>query len=140
VSDKFQIQLRAPRAALALGAVLFLVPLLTPGLSYAQDLQGGADSFAKHCSGCHGPEARGGQGPSLLGPAYPHGVDDPSVTRTIRDGFPEGGMPAFGAVLSESQISGVVAFLRQKRAAAPAHPPGQPVVRGYSPSASPRAS
>jgi glucose/arabinose dehydrogenase len=133
VSDHFQIQLRAMRAALALVAVLFLVPLLTPRLSYAQDLQAGADSFARYCAGCHGPEARGGQGPSLLGPAYPHGSDDPSVTRTIRDGFAEGGMPSFGDVLSESQIGSVVAFLREKRASAPAQSTRPPVVRGYEP-------
>jgi glucose/arabinose dehydrogenase len=41
------------------------------------------------------------------------------VARTIREGYPEAGMPAFGAVLSEPQIAGLVAFLRQKRAEAP---------------------
>jgi glucose/arabinose dehydrogenase len=41
------------------------------------------------------------------------------VARTIREGYPEAGMPAFGAVLSEPQIASLVAFLRQKRAEAP---------------------
>jgi glucose/arabinose dehydrogenase len=111
-----------------LASILFL----TPGLSLAQDVQAGADSYAKHCAVCHGREARGGQGPSLLGPAYAHGVDDPRVTRTIRDGFPEGGMPAFGAVLSEPQIAAVVAFLRQKRAEAPPST-RQPIALAYQP-------
>ena len=128
VSDQFHIQPHAPRTALALGAVLFLVP----GLSCGQDAQAGADSYAKHCAVCHGREARGGQGPALLRPAYAHGVDDPSVTRIIREGFPEGGMPAFGAVLSEPQIAGVVAFLRQKRAEAPPST-RQPVPLAYQP-------
>jgi glucose/arabinose dehydrogenase len=82
-------------------------------------VQAGADSYAKHCAVCHGREARGGQGPSLVRTAYAHGVDDASVARTIREGFPEGGMPAFGAALSEPQVAGVVAFLRKKRAEAP---------------------
>ena len=105
----------AQRAALAPVAIL----LLLPAISGAQDAQTGADSYAKHCAVCHGREARGGQGPSLLRPAYAHGVDDAAVARTIREGFPEGGMPAFGAALSDPQVAGVVAFLRQKRAEAP---------------------
>jgi glucose/arabinose dehydrogenase len=129
VSNRFQLRPHAPRAAWALAAILFMVP----GLSYAQDVQAGAESFARHCAGCHGPEARGGQGPSLLGAASAHGSDDQSVTRTIREGFAEGGMPAFGDVLSEPQISNVVAFLHQLRAAAPAQPTRPPVVRGYVP-------
>jgi glucose/arabinose dehydrogenase len=106
--------------------------LLAAGLGRAQDAQAGADSYAKHCAVCHGREARGGQGPSLLTPAYAHGVDDARVTRTIRDGFPEGGMPAFGSVLAEPQIAGIVAFLRQKRAEAPPST-RQPLVQAYQP-------
>jgi glucose/arabinose dehydrogenase len=115
VSDKFHIRAHAPRAALALAAIHFLLPKF----SSAQDQQAGADTFAKHCAVCHGRQARGGQGPSLVVSAYAHGTGDPSVTQTIREGFPEAGMPAFGAVLSEPQIASVVAFLRQKRAEAP---------------------
>jgi len=92
---------------------------MRPWLCYAQDAQAGADSFAQHCVVCHGHEARGGQGPALVVPSYAHGADDRSVARTIREGYPEAGMPAFGAVLSEPQIAGLVAFLRQKRAEAP---------------------
>ena len=79
----------------------------------------GADSYAKNCAVCHGREARGGQGPSLVTAAYAHGVDDASVTRMVRDGFTDGGMPAFGGTLTEAQIAGVIAFLKQKRAEAP---------------------
>jgi glucose/arabinose dehydrogenase len=128
MSDKFRIRPQARRAVLALGAILLPVPVL----SYAQDAPAGADSYARHCAVCHGREARGGQGPSLLSKAYARGTDDASVTRTIRQGFPEGGMPAFGAVLSEAQIGSVVAFLREKRAAAPPST-RQPVAYAYQP-------
>jgi glucose/arabinose dehydrogenase len=129
VSDQFQIQPRAPHSALALGAIVFF---LVPVLSSAQDEQAGAGSYAKHCAVCHGREARGGQGPSLLRAAYARGTDDQAVTRTIREGFPEGGMPSFGAVLSEAQTASVVAFLRQKRAEAPPST-RQPVAYAYQP-------
>jgi glucose/arabinose dehydrogenase len=123
--------------------LLLVVFLLNPGLSPAQnaqagDVQSGLDIFARHCAICHGAEAQGGRGPSLLGPAYAHGIDDPSVIRTIRDGFEDGGMPAFGEVLSEPQISGVVAFLFQKRAAKPAQSTRPPVQRAYAPLGVPR--
>ena len=72
-----------------------------------------------------GAEARGGRGPSLLGPAYAHGIDDPSVTRTIRDGFEEGGMPAFGEVLSELQIAGLSHSCVRSARLRPPHPPGR---------------
>jgi glucose/arabinose dehydrogenase len=123
----------ARKGVSAPAAVILLAAWVNPALSHAQDVQGGADSFAGYCSRCHGPDAGGGQGPSLLGQAYAHGADDRSVTRTIREGFPEGGMPAFGNVLTEPQIAGVVAFLRQKRAAAPARSTRPPVQRAYAP-------
>jgi len=111
---------------------ILAVLLLLPGLSLAQNAQAGSGTYAKHCAVCHGREARGGQGPSLLGPTYAHGVDDQRVARTIRNGFTEGGMPAFGAVLSEPEITALVAFLRQKRAEAPPST-RQPVTRNYTP-------
>ncbi len=116
------------RTAGALANVLFLAPML----AFAQDIQGGADTYAKHCAVCHGREVRGGQGPSLVAAVYPHGVDDASVSRMIRDGFPDGGMPAFGSVLSGAQIADLVAFLKQKRAEAPPST-RQPVAMAYQP-------
>jgi len=133
VSEKIQIRLPAPSCFWALLADLFLVV----GLSRAQDMQTGADTYSRHCAVCHGREARGGQGPSLVSPAYAHGMDDPSVTRTIRQGFPEAGMPAFGPLLAEPQIAGLVAFLRQKRAEAPPST-RQPMTRAYEPLGVPR--
>jgi glucose/arabinose dehydrogenase len=94
--------------------------LLRPAPSQAQDAQAGTAAFGSYCAGCHGAHADGGQGPSLLvGTAYARGADDQSVTRTIREGFAEGGMPSFGAVLSDAQIGGIVAFLHQLREAPP---------------------
>jgi glucose/arabinose dehydrogenase len=100
--------------------------------AHAQDVPAAAETYAKHCAVCHGREARGGQGPSLLTAAYAHGVDDAKVTRTIRDGLADSGMPAFGAVLSDRQIAGIVAFLRQKRAEAPPST-RQPLIQAYQP-------
>jgi glucose/arabinose dehydrogenase len=113
-------------------AKLPVLPLLLLLTAFVAQAQTAADKYAKHCAVCHGREARGGQGPSLLSPVYAHGVDDPRVTRTIRDGFPDGGMPGFGSVLSEQEIAALVAWLRQKRAEAPPST-RQPLTRNYQP-------
>ena len=108
------------RAALTRIASLFVLSVFGPVPSWAQDAPVGSEIFGSYCSSCHGAQADGAQGPSLLvGAAYAHGSDDQSVTRTIREGFAEGGMPAFGAVLSDAQIGGIVAFLHQLREAPP---------------------
>jgi aldose sugar dehydrogenase len=114
--------------------ILFLVCFSVLVPSWAQDARLGSDAFGSYCSSCHGAQADGGQGPSLLvAAAYAHGSDDQSVTRTIREGFAEGGMPAFGAVLSDAQIGGIVAFLHQLREV-PAPPSTRvPVARAYAP-------
>jgi glucose/arabinose dehydrogenase len=107
-------------AILAPLGVLLMLSLLGPAWTRAQDAPAGTAAFGSYCAGCHGAHADGGQGPSLLvGAAYAHGSDDQSVTRTIREGFTEAGMPAFGAVLSDAQIGGIVAFLHQLREAPP---------------------
>ncbi len=115
-------------------AVLVCVAALFPVAAPAQDAQLGSATFASNCQACHGAHADGGQGPSLLvAAAYAHGADDASVARTIHDGFSEGGMPAFGAVLSEAQISGIVAYLHQLREAPPPPSTKPNVVLDYQP-------
>jgi len=109
-----------------------LVAMLVAASANAQDAPAGAEVYAKFCASCHGPEARGGQGPSLAASRYAHGVDDASVSRIVRQGFTEGGMPAFGDVLSDAQIGGVVAFLRGERAAPPPST-RPPITRAYEP-------
>ena len=117
-----------PLTAVVFAAALFPVP------SRAQDAQLGSATFASNCQACHGAHADGGQGPSLLvAAAYAHGSDDASVARTIHDGFSEGGMPAFGAVLSDAQIGGIVAYLHQLREAPPPPSTKPNVVLDYQP-------
>ena len=76
-----------------------------------------AATFATLCSSCHGAELQGGQGLSLIGPSYLHGIDDASVASSIREGFPAKGMPTWGSSLSEGQIRGLVGFHREQRIA-----------------------
>ncbi len=77
-----------------------------------------AHRFATTCAGCHGANLSGSAGPSLLSDNLLHGDDDQSLARSIRDGYPAGGMPAFGGALSGAETGELVAFLRERRVAA----------------------
>jgi glucose/arabinose dehydrogenase len=71
----------------------------------------GAEVYRVHCSSCHGDDARGGVGPSLIDVA-----DRLTVAQhlsVVRHG--RGGMPAWGDVLTPDEIEAVVAFERSLR-------------------------
>jgi aldose sugar dehydrogenase len=65
------------------------------------------------CAGCHGPNLVGGTAPNLLDTVWKHGGDDASILGSIRTGFPEAGMPGFGAALTEPELTAMLAHLRQ---------------------------
>ncbi|HEX9186376.1 MAG TPA: PQQ-dependent sugar dehydrogenase, partial [Vicinamibacteria bacterium] len=73
---------------------------------------------------------------SLLDDVWMHGGDDLSLARSIRDGWPEAGMPAFGGALSDEEVRALVIFIREKVDEAKravtvyAKPAGDTVVKG----------
>ncbi len=96
-----------------------LLALLGACQSYAQD------QFDQLCVGCHGNQANGGKGGSLLGPLK-HGDDHAAILRAIRDGYPELGMPTFQH-LSEGKLHILVVRILEMRADGPKPPPVQPL-------------
>ena len=74
----------------------------------------GAPVFAANCAFCHGPLARGAEGPSLI---YSELVlkdqQGALIAEFLRGGRPEKGMPAF-ATLSDEQRHDVAEFLHQQ--------------------------
>jgi glucose/arabinose dehydrogenase len=88
---------------------------------YAQDFRTGtvAERYLLLCANCHGRNLEGGgTGPSLLKDTWLHGGDDDSIARSIRNGFPDKGMPAWGAAFPEKEIRAMVIYLREARAKA----------------------
>jgi mono/diheme cytochrome c family protein len=63
------------------------------------------------CFACHGSQAGGGMGPSLVDADWLYGGTDADVFQSIHDGRPRG-MPAWGDKLSEKEIQHVIAFIR----------------------------
>lgn len=74
--------------------------------------------FDTNCSGCHGTDLTGGQGPSLVDKTWIHGSDDASIMKVIAEGVGDKGMPAFGDILTDAQRRSLVAYIREKGAGA----------------------
>jgi glucose/arabinose dehydrogenase len=70
---------------------------------------------AELCATCHGTTLSGGAGPNLLDDFWNHPSDDASLERTIRQGWPESGMPPLAGVVSDDEIKALVAYLRVQR-------------------------
>lgn len=69
---------------------------------------------AEFCFNCHGATLTGIPAPNLLDLFWNHGGRDENILTSIRDGWPESGMPAFRGVLFEEEIQGMLRYLRRQ--------------------------
>jgi aldose sugar dehydrogenase len=75
--------------------------------------------YAETCANCHGPNLQGAQFSSLIDADWKFGSDDASLTKSIREGHPQQGMPPMGGgTLNEHEIRGLVIFIREAGAKA----------------------
>lgn len=72
--------------------------------------------YAELCASCHGANLEGAQAPSMLDDVWTAGGDDESLAKSIRNGFPEKGMPTWSAALPEKEIRAFVIYIREQRA------------------------
>lgn len=77
-----------------------------------------AERYAQLCAACHGDKLQGAQAPSMLDDVWTAGGDDESLAKSIRNGFPEKGMPAWGAAIPEKEIRAMVIYIHEQRALA----------------------
>jgi glucose/arabinose dehydrogenase len=80
-----------------------------------------ADPFAapyqELCSDCHGESFEGtGQGMPLVGVDLRHGDSIEAMSRSIAEGFPDGGMPGFSETLDANAIQRLAIFIGEQRA------------------------
>jgi glucose/arabinose dehydrogenase len=99
-------------------ACLLLATLLPATVATAQTVRTGtvAQRYAELCANCHGDKLQGAQAPSMLDDIWTVGGDDASIERSIRTGFPDKGMPAWGAAIPEKEIRAMVIYIREQRA------------------------
>jgi cytochrome c oxidase cbb3-type subunit III len=74
--------------------------------------------YARNCSGCHGPEGRGGAAIALGDPVYLAIADDTVLRRAVTNGIPGTSMSAFaqsaGGMLTEKQVEVIVSGIRER--------------------------
>ena len=79
-----------------------------------ENVKRGNDKFQQSCAICHGTDARGGSGSSLVDSSLVrHDVNGNLLAPVIQEGRPDKGMPAY-PTLSQSQIADIVAFLHAR--------------------------
>lgn len=73
----------------------------------------GESLFTSSCAGCHGLDGRGGEhAPDIATNPRVQQLSDDALLRTIRDGIPAAGMPAFRSTFTEQQLTAVFTYLR----------------------------
>jgi len=74
--------------------------------------------YAQNCSGCHGPEGKGGAAIALGDPVYLAIADDAVIRRAATNGIPGTSMPAFaqsaGGMLTSKQIDVIASGIRER--------------------------
>jgi cytochrome c oxidase cbb3-type subunit 3 len=82
------------------------------------DAKVGKEMFAESCSGCHGPEGKGNEGPALNNPIFLATATDSYLAGTIGHGRQSTVMQGFSMpapthrTLEDEEIANLVAFLR----------------------------
>ena len=102
------------------GGSLVLLVLALPLRPQAQDAGAGSTLYGERCAVCHGGDARGAIGPSLV-TLWASGATDERVLRTIRQGVPGSAMPPSKA--PDDELRAIVAYLKTL-----APPPPAPAV------------
>jgi mono/diheme cytochrome c family protein len=85
---------------------------LPPEIERAPLLGSGPEVFEEFCAQCHGLLGEGGVGPSFQDPAFHARLTDDEMFTTIDVGHAATAMIAWGGVLTDRQISSVVALIR----------------------------
>ncbi len=94
-----------------------LAGLAFTGTASAQAVRSGtvAERYKSLCSNCHGDKLQGAQAGSLLDDVWLVGGDDATIEKSIRTGFPEKGMPAWGNAIPDKEIRAMVIYIREQR-------------------------
>lgn len=95
------------------GRTLCAAVLLTALASAQDNPRMGESLFTSSCAGCHGLDGRGGEhAPDIATNPRVQQLSDKDLVRTIRNGIPSAGMPAFRSAFTEQQLSAVLNYLR----------------------------
>lgn len=110
------IPVRTIRMSTFLFGVAVLMTAFAGGASAQDDPF--ATPYRELCSDCHGKNFEGtGQGTPLAGVDLRHGDSVEALSRSIADGFPDAGMPAWSQTLDADAIQRLAIYVAEQRAA-----------------------
>ncbi|MDD7983884.1 cytochrome c [Lentisphaera marina] len=92
--------------------------LLTASSLFAFDndsVNRGKALYDNICFSCHGKDLEGGVGFNLKDHEWIHGSTPQDISKTIKDGFPDKGMIAFGALYNDDQIQDITNFIMSRQ-------------------------
>lgn len=104
--------------------------MLAEAASDEQVVATGEEAYMANCASCHGQKGEGLIGPNLTDKYWLHGGSLTDIHNTVKDGVPDKGMPAWGGMLTQDQLVGVVAFIDSIEGTEPPNakePQGEPV-------------
>jgi cytochrome c oxidase cbb3-type subunit III len=81
----------------------------------AELAQAGEAVYQSNCVACHGAALEGGIGPNLKDGEWVHGGAPDDVLRTIVEGVPAKGMPAWGPILGQERARQAAAYILQQQ-------------------------
>lgn len=88
----------------------------------ALEVKAGKACFDLNCMPCHRADGGGMIGPNLTDVYWIHGGRPLEVMKTVREGVPQKGMPAWGQVLKPEQVASVTAYVLSLQGSNPANP------------------
>ena len=86
----------------------------------------GEEIYQKNCAQCHGSDLNGGNATSLIDGVWQFGDEDGYISRNIKFGIPNLGMPSYEKTLSDNEIRSLVNYIRESENNAGAQKPPTP--------------
>jgi len=80
------------------------------------DIKEGEQIYQSICFTCHGKFLEGGTGFNLMDSVWVHGEQPETILQTLKNGFPEKGMMAFGTIYKDEQLNSVIDYIFSKQA------------------------
>jgi len=72
----------------------------------SRDFSQAEKNYQEYCSGCHGVKLQ-----AFVDRAWEHGMEAESLYTGIKNGYPQGGMPAFDTTFTDEEIKGLVDYI-----------------------------
>ncbi|MCC6796966.1 MAG: PQQ-dependent sugar dehydrogenase [Candidatus Hydrogenedentes bacterium] len=103
-----------------------LLGIFAVAFANAQEAPNGEALYKQFCAQCHGPNLQGGNAQSMVDGVWQFGAGKGYVTRNIKHGITNLGMPAYESSMTDKQINAVAEYILNTEKSAGAVKPAPP--------------